>query len=96
MAPVQAALGAARWADQLWWPVVLVAARSRRRRPAAIAVLLAPALVEFARRRPPMDPVRWSLAMWLDEAAYGLGVWRGALHARTMRPLLPRITRRRP
>ena len=96
IAPLQAALGAARWAEQLWWPALLLAARSRRRTP-VLCVLLAPPLVEFVRRRPPVDPLRWTLAVWADDVAYGLGVWTGCLRERTLRPLLPRIKgRRRP
>jgi len=92
VAPVQAALGAAHWAGQLWWPALLLAARSRRRRASVLCVLVAPPLVEFARRRPPIDPVRWTLAVWADDLAYGLGVWTGCLRQRTLRPLLPRLT----
>ena len=54
LAPLQATLGAARWASQLWWPALLLAAGSRRRRTPVLCVLLAPPLVEFARRRPPV------------------------------------------
>jgi mycofactocin glycosyltransferase len=93
VAPVQTALGAARWATQLWWPALLVAAsRSRRSRPVVVASVLAPPLVEWAKRRPVVDPVRWTLAVWADDVAYGLGVWTGCLRGRTMRPLLPRVT----
>jgi len=95
VAPVQAALGAARWAGQLWWPAVLLAATSRRRRPAAACVLVAPPLVEWLRRRPPVDPLRWTAALWADDVAYGMGVWAGCARERTMRPLLPRIARAR-
>lgn len=94
VAPAAAALGTARWAGQLWWPLVAAAGRSRRRRAVAAAVLVAPAVVEWAKRRPPVDPVRWTMAVWADDAAYGLGVWAGCLRARTMRPLLPRVRRR--
>jgi hypothetical protein len=95
LAPLQAALGAAHWADQLWWPALLIAARSRRRRTAVLCVALAPPLVEFVRRRPPIDPVRWTVAVWADDAAYGLGVWAGCVRQRTLRPLLPRLAYRR-
>jgi mycofactocin system glycosyltransferase len=91
LAPPQAALGAAHWAGQLWWPILLLAAGSRRRRTPVLWVLLAPPLVEYVRRRPPVDPLRWTVAVLADDAAYGLGVWAGCLRQRTMRPLLPRI-----
>jgi hypothetical protein len=92
VAPAATALAAARWATQLWGPVVVAAGlRSRRARPAAVAALVAPPLAEWVRRRPAIDPVRWTLAVWADDAAYGLGVWRGCLAARTTRPLRPRV-----
>ena len=94
VAPLHAALGAARWAGQLWWPAVVLAAASRRRRAAALCVLAAPPLVEWVRRRPPLDPIRWTVALWADDVAYGLGVWRGCVQQRTLRPLFPRITKR--
>jgi len=93
VAPLQAALGAARWAGQLWWPAVALAAVSRRGRRAGLCVLVAPPLVEWVRRRPPLDPIRWTAAVWADDVAYGLGVWKGCAQERTLRPLLPRIAR---
>ena len=89
LAPLQAALGSAHWAGQLWWPMLLI--RSRSRRQAVACVLVAPPLAEFIRRRPPIDPVRWTLALWADDIAYGLGVWTGCVRERTIRPLLPRV-----
>ena len=95
VAPAATALAASRWATQLWWPVLLAtAARSRRARPVVAAALAAPPLVEWWMRRPDVDPLRWTLAVWADEAAYGLGVWRGCLTARTTRPLRPRVPHR--
>jgi len=94
VAPLHTALGAARWAGQLWWPAVLLAALSRRRRAAGVCALAAPPLVEWVRRRPPLDPIRWTVAVWADDVAYGLGVWRGCAQERTLRPLFPRVARR--
>ena len=75
----------------------LVAARH----PAALAVpklrapvaalILAPPLLDWADRRPPLDPARYVAARLLDDAAYSLGVWQGCLARRTGRPLLPQI-----
>jgi len=94
LAPVHASLGVARWATQLWWPaVLLLAARRRgRSRAAVVATVAAPPLLEWRKRRPAVDPIRWTAAVWLDEAAYGVGVWRGCLRARTLRPLFPAIS----
>ena len=51
--------------------------------------MLAPPLVEWWRRRPGLDPVRWSLASIADDVAYGAGVWAGCLRARSFGPLVP-------
>ena len=90
LAPVATALAASRWATQLWAPLLIAAgARSRRARLAVAAAFVAPPAVEWNVRRPALDPVRWTLAWWGDDAAYGLGVWRGCLSARSTRALLP-------
>jgi len=61
------------------------------RRVAVLAALVAaPALEEWVRRRPRLDPARWVVASVADDMAYGAGVWRGAIGARTAAPLLPR------
>ena len=96
LAPTVTAVAASRWATQLWWPALLTAAaRSRRARPAVAAAFVAPPLVEWLARRPAVDPVRWTLAFWADDAAYGLGVWRGSITARTTRALWPRVPSRK-
>lgn len=88
-----AVLGLGRWLTVAAGPVVLVAAI---RRPRLAAVLAAPLLQEHLRRRPPLDPLRFVIAALADDLAYGSGVWRGALEARDLRPLLPRVRSRRP
>jgi mycofactocin glycosyltransferase len=76
-----------------WWPVAIPAAVAvpRLRLPVA-ALILAPPLLDWADRRPPLDPARYVAARLLDDAAYSLGVWQGCLTRRTIRPLLP-VTR---
>lgn len=70
--------------------VAAPAATGRRRRLVTVAVLVAaPAVRDWLRLRPSLDPVRWTLASIADDVAYGTGVWRGAVRARTARPLLP-------
>ena len=59
------------------------------------ALILAPPLLDWADRRPPLDPARYVAARLLDDAAYSLGVWQGCLARRTVRPLLPVIGARR-
>ena len=66
----------------------LAAGRSRRLAP----LLAAPALLEWAQRRPALDPVRWTALRLADDAAYGAGVWWGCWRRRTLRPVLPRTT----
>ena len=81
-----------------WWPIAIPAAIAfpRLRRPVA-ALILVPPLLDWADRRPPLDPVRYVAARLLDDAAYSLGVWRGCLKRRMIQPLLPVLgNRRRP
>ena len=83
-------LGAGRAATMLAGPALLAALCSRRARVPALALLAAPPLREWARRRPRLDPVRWTAACVADDVAYGLGVWRGCVTHRTAAPLRPR------
>ena len=82
--------------SRTWWPVAIPAALAvRRLRLPVAALVLAPPLLDWADRRPPLDPVRYVAARLLDDAAYSLGVWQGCLDRRTVRPLLPVIGGRR-
>jgi mycofactocin system glycosyltransferase len=79
--------------SRTWWPVVIPAALAvRRLRGPAAALVLIPPLLDWADRRPPLDPARYVAARLLDDLGYSLGVWRGCLDRRTARPLLPAIT----
>ncbi len=76
-----------------WWPLSLVAAIGvRRLRPALGAAAVVPAVLEWRRLRPEVDPVRWTAARMLDDVAYGWGVWQGCLRERTADPLLPELS----
>lgn len=66
-------------------PVGWLLARDRR----AAVLLLAPILAEWNGRRA-ADPVTYTAATLLDQAAYGAGVVRGCVTHRTAGPLLPR------
>ncbi len=79
--------------SRAWWPVALPAAIAvpRLRLPLA-ALVLAPPVLGWRERRPPMDPFRYVSARLLDDVAYSLGVWQGCVRHRTARPLLPRLT----
>jgi mycofactocin system glycosyltransferase len=73
-----------------WFPFTIVAALvSRRARRVAVAAAVVPPLVEWARRRPPLDPVRWTACSLADDASYSVGVWWGCLRARSLRALRP-------
>ena len=93
-------LGAGRWSVQYALPAVAAglarpggrSARARFGRRAALASLvLGPPAAEWLRSRPALDPVRFTLGYLADEAAYGAGVYRGALAERLAEPLLPKI-----
>jgi mycofactocin glycosyltransferase len=76
--------------SRTWWPLAIPAAIAfpKLRGPVAALVLASP-LLDWAGRRPPLDPARYVAARLLDDAAYSLGVWQGCLKHRTIRPLLP-------
>ncbi|HEY3682489.1 MAG TPA: mycofactocin biosynthesis glycosyltransferase MftF [Streptosporangiaceae bacterium] len=84
-----------------WWPVAVPAALAvRRLRVPVAAAIVGPATADWvgdwrARRRtgtrPPLDPVRYVAVRICDDVAYSIGVWRGCLRHRTVRPLLPRL-----
>jgi mycofactocin glycosyltransferase len=76
--------------SRTWWPVALPAAIAvRRLRLPLAALVLAPPLLDWRDRRPPLDPARYVVARLLDDAGYSLGVWQGCAERRTVRPLLP-------
>jgi mycofactocin glycosyltransferase len=78
--------------SRTWWPVVLPAAVAvRRMRWPLTALVLAPPLLDWLDRRPPLDPARYVAARLLDDIGYSLGVWQGCGGRRTIRPLLPRL-----
>ena len=83
--------------SRAWWPVAVpVAVAVPRLRWPLAALVLAPPVLGWAERRPPLDPVRYVSARLLDDVAYSLGVWQGCLRHRTARPLLPKLTWRAP
>jgi mycofactocin system glycosyltransferase len=73
-----------------YWPLALVAAaRSPRARRALAVAAVGDALLDFRRKRPDLDPVRFAVARRLDDLAYGTGLWTGAVRARSPRALVP-------
>jgi mycofactocin glycosyltransferase len=78
--------------SRTWWPAALPAAvAARRLRLPLAALVLAPPLLDWLDRRPPLDPARYIAARLLDDVGYSLGVWQGCARRRTIRPLLPRL-----
>jgi mycofactocin system glycosyltransferase len=76
-----------------WFPFTLgAAAMSRRARRIALAAAIVPPLFDWWRRRPPVDPIRWTAVSLLDDVAYSTGVWAGALSGRSFGALRPILT----
>lgn len=90
-ASVDTLAGAGFAATALAAPALLALAARPRTRSAAIALLTASPLLEWRRRRPRLDPLRWCGAAIADDVAYGAGVWWGCARSRTLRPLLPTL-----
>lgn len=92
--------GLAMATARTWWPIAVVTARYSRFR--LLAVLLVLGWLRRLRRRPrcirgTMDTdtiigTGIDLALGVvDDSAYALGVWRGAIATRTAQPLLPHL-----
>ena len=75
-----------------WAPFAVPALMVTRRGRHLLAVIVAGHLYDWLRRRPALDPLRWTLLRITDDLAYGTGVCWGALRDRSMRPLLPYFT----
>ncbi len=74
-----------------YWPLALPAALvSRRARRALLTAAVVQGLLDHRRTRPRLDPVRYVVALRLDDLAYGAGLWTGAVRRRSVRALLPR------
>jgi mycofactocin system glycosyltransferase len=71
--------------------LVLAAPGRRRRRALRLAALAVSSQFLDRRGRPALDPVSATFAAGVDDAAYAVGVWRGAISSRTTQPLLPRL-----
>jgi len=75
-----------------WWPGFAVAALvSARARRMVVSALVVDAIVQVAVDRPAVSPLAGWAGRRLDDLAYGGGLWLGALRARNLRCLLPRI-----
>ncbi|MBI5088937.1 MAG: mycofactocin biosynthesis glycosyltransferase MftF [Actinobacteria bacterium] len=75
---------------RVWWPVAaLLALVSRRARRALVAALVVPATIDWLTQRPALHPARYVALRALDDMAYGVGVWSGAIRERSAEVLLP-------
>ncbi|HSL00414.1 MAG TPA: mycofactocin biosynthesis glycosyltransferase MftF [Rubrobacteraceae bacterium] len=66
-------------ASLMWLPLL----------PPVLLLVLIPPLVDHRRLRPETSPISFALLYWSEMAAYQIGVWRGCLKRRTLRPLIP-------
>lgn len=77
------------------WPVALLAAAmSGRARRLLLGVALADAALGYRKARPRSGFIRYLLVRRAADLSYGAGLWWGALRARTLAPLLPRLAGR--
>jgi mycofactocin system glycosyltransferase len=89
---VRAAAPALAGLARTWSPGLVLGLFFRRTRRAAALALILPALRDWATDRHALDPVRYVALHVADDAAYGTGVWRGCVRARTPVPLVPRVS----
>jgi mycofactocin glycosyltransferase len=75
-----------------WSPALVLGLAFRRTRAASALALIVPALREWANDRQGLDPARAVAVHVADDVAYGTGVWVGCARARTLVPLVPRIS----
>lgn len=90
-------LWAGRWlataTTRAWMPLAVVASMpSRRARRALAAAVIVPSLLEWNERHPSIDPVTWTAARLVDDAAYCAGVWRGCRDVGRWRAIRPRLS----
>jgi mycofactocin system glycosyltransferase len=73
-----------------YWPLAVAAAvGSRRARRALLVAAVAEGIADHRRRGAGLDPLRYVAAHRLDDAAYGVGLWAGAMRARSTAALVP-------
>lgn len=84
----------ARAMSRVWLPpALLLAVVSRSLRRYLFAAMTLPALFDWTRKRPRLDPLRYLALKLLDDASYAVGVWEGCVAERNIDPLKPRITK---
>ncbi len=89
-AQVRTARHVSRALARPWLPALLVAALvSRRARGVLAAAALLPAIVDWWRTKPGLDPARFAALSVLDDASHAAGIAAGALAHRTAAPFVP-------
>jgi mycofactocin glycosyltransferase len=81
----------ARAMRRAWAPaaVILAVAGRRRTRSVLATAVAVPAVVDWLRERPRLDPIRFAALQLADDLAYAGGVWAGCARERSLRALLP-------
>ncbi|QBJ95612.1 mycofactocin system glycosyltransferase [Rhodococcus sp. ABRD24] len=77
-----------------YWPITLLAVlASRRIRRLTLVIGVAEGIADWSTHREAggLGPVRHTVFKRLDDLAYGAGLWQGAIRARDLRALEPRI-----
>jgi len=73
-----------------YWPLAVAAATaSRRARRALLVAAVVEGIADHRRTGAGLDPLRYVAAHRLDDAAYGVGLWAGAIRARSAAALVP-------
>ncbi len=81
-----------RCATRHYWPAAVAAAAvSRRARNVLVVSAAVEGVADYRRSGSSLNPVAYLLIRWLDDLAYGAGVWAGAIRGRTIAPLVPRL-----
>ena len=77
-----------------WWPITLLCLMipSRRLRLVLLGGAIAPALLDWVRRRPDIHPIAYLGLRLADDVAYSAGVWVGSIRSLAWEPLVPELT----
>ena len=81
--------------SRAWWPVAVPAAIAvRRLRLPLAALVLAPPILDWLDRRPPVSPAHYVAGRLAGDFAYSIGLWEGCTRHRDFRALLPAAKRK--
>ena len=75
-----------------WWPVTAMACLcSRNARRAAVVAISVDTAIQWRRGKSQLGPMQFAAVRRIDDAAYGAGLWLGAIRGRSARALIPTI-----